>query len=369
MKKVLILANHHITIYAFRRELIKNLLDSGYQVTLALPYIDEVNYFSDLGCVIIDTPLERRKTNPLNDLKLLFQYYRIISTIKPDIILTYTIKPNTYGGLAARISRTKVIHTVTGLGSVYIQNMWQKKIAILLNKLAFKNSEKIFFLNDDNKNFYKDIGIIKSERYTKIVPGSGVNLKQFKYHELDLKSNITFIFVGRILKDKGIEEYLTAAEKIKNKYNNVKFEVVGFVDDEKYSEMLKRYENKNIIQYLGKRNDIPKLMTNATCIVLPSYGEGRGTVLQEGAAIGRPLITCNTFGCKENVDDGQNGYLCKVADSVSLEECLEKFITLSNVDKLAMGRYSRVKAENEFDRNIVINSYINEINNIIEMKE
>lgn len=369
MKKVLILANHFITIYAFRRELVKRLLDSGYHVTLALPYSKEVDYFSNMGCEIIDTPLERRKTNPLNDFKLLFQYYKIIKTVKPDVVLTYTIKPNTYGGLAARLSRTKAIHTVTGLGSVYIQDMWQKRIAILLNKFAFKNADVVVFLNDDNKTFYEDIKIISSEQYTKIVPGSGVNLNKFKYQQLDIKDNITFTFVGRILKDKGIEEYLTAAKEIKYKHKNVKFEVVGFVDEEKYVELLDRYEKDDIIHYLGKRDDVPEIMSNSTCVVLPSYGEGRGTVLQEGAAIGRPLITCDTYGCKENIEEGKNGYLCKVADTESLANALEKFINLSLDDKKKMGLYSRKKAEKEFDRNIVLNSYMNEINNIIEMKE
>jgi galacturonosyltransferase len=369
MKKVLILANHFITIYAFRRELVKRLLELGYHVTLALPYSSEVDYFSNMGCEIIDTPLERRKTNPLNDFKLLFQYYKIIKAVKPDVVLTYTIKPNTYGGLAARLSKAKAIHTVTGLGSVYIQDMWQKRIAVRLNKIAFKNAKVVFFLNNDNKTFYEDMNIINSEQNTKIVPGSGVNLEKFKYHQLDIKDNITFTFVGRILRDKGIEEYFSAAKQIKKKYKNVKFEVVGFVDEEKYVELLERYEKDDIIHYLGKRDDVPEIMSNSTCIVLPSYGEGRGTVLQEGAAIGRPLITCNTYGCKENVEDGKNGYLCKVADSISLEKSLDKFINLSNEEKLRMGKYSREKAENEFDRNIVINSYINEINNIIEMKE
>lgn len=369
MKKVLILANHYITIYAFRRELIKKLLESGYQVTIALPYTNEASYFSEMGCDIIDTPLDRRKTNPLSDLKLLIQYYNIIKNTSPDITLTYTIKPNIYGGLAARLLKSKVIHTVTGLGSVYIQNMWQKKIVAFLNKSAFKYSNTIFFLNEDNKTFYVDLNILSHNQHTIVVPGSGVNLEKFKFQEINIKKNITFTFVGRILKDKGIEEYITAAEIIKNNYRNVNFEVVGFVDEDKYVEMLNTYEKKNIITYLGKRDDIAEVMKNSTCIILPSYGEGRGTVLQEGAAIGRPLITCNTYGCKENVDEGKNGYLCNVADSKSLAEAIDRFINLSNYEKKQMGLYSRKKAEKEFDRNIVLSSYIDEIRKIADTKE
>ena len=365
MKKILILANHYITIYAFRRELIKRLLDSGYHLTIALPFMSEVSYFTDMGCEIIDTPLERRKTNLVNDVKLIYQYNSIIKTVKPDLILTYTIKPNIYGGLAKRLSNTKIIHTVTGLGSVYIQEMWQKKIVVLLNRLAFKNADVVFFLNDDNKKFYEETKIISTRQYTRVVPGSGVNLEKFRYQELNVKSNIRFSFIGRILKDKGIEEFLTAAKQIKSKYEKVEFEVIGFVDEEKYSSMLDEYEKEGIVKYLGKRDDIPEIMANSTCLVLPSYGEGRGTVLQEAAAIGRPLITCDTYGCRDNVEEGINGYLCKVADVESLFNALEKFINISMDEKKQMGLFSRQKAQREFNRQIVLDAYMFEIEKLI----
>ncbi|MDV2684412.1 glycosyltransferase family 4 protein [Alkalihalophilus lindianensis] len=369
MKKVLILANHFITIYAFRRELVKELLEQKYVVYIALPKSDENKYFKDIGCEIIETPLDRRGTNPIADIKLLFQYISVIKDIKPDLVLTYTIKPNTYGGIAARICKVKTLHTVTGLGSVYIQDMWQKNIAIILNKIAFKNASKVVFLNEDNKAFYKEAGIISSFDNTLIVPGSGVNLKNFQYVEQPADQNIIFTFVGRVLKDKGIEEFLSVAKEVSKKNSRVKFQVVGFVDEEKYIELLRKYENEGIIKYLGKRNDIPDIMAKSSCIVLPSYGEGRGTVLQEGAAIGRPLITCNTYGCKDNVDEGYNGYLCNVADTQSLKNAIEKFILLPSEEKELMGKRSREKAEREFDRKIVIETYISEVKKIIEGKD
>jgi glycosyltransferase involved in cell wall biosynthesis len=365
MKKILILANHFITIYAFRRELVKELLEHDIKVYIALPASEENDYFENMGCEIIETPLDRRGTNPISDIKLLFQYIKIIKEIKPNIILTYTIKPNTYGGIAARVCRSKSMHTVTGLGSVYIQEMWQKHIAVFLNRLAFKNASKVVFLNEDNQAFYKRLRIISPSHNTMIVPGSGVNLETFKYQEQPSDEKITFTFIGRVLKDKGIEEYLTAARELVSIYNNIKFEVVGFVDEEKYIDLLKQYENEGIITYLGKRNDIPQIMEKSSCIVLPSYGEGRGTVLQEGAAVGRPLITCDTYGCKENVEDGYNGYLCAVADAESLKFAIESFINLSTEDKELMGKRSREKAEREFDRKKVVKAYINEINTII----
>ncbi|UMZ34198.1 glycosyltransferase family 4 protein [Priestia megaterium] len=365
MKKVLILANHFITLYAFRKELVNELLESGNEVYLSLPDSPENTYFQDKGCKIINTPLDRRGTNPLSDFKLLIQYVKIIKELKPDIILTYTIKPNTYGGIAAGFLNTKAIHTVTGLGSVYIQNMWQRKIAVFMNKIAFKSASKVFFLNEHNREFYGDLGIIKKGQATKIVPGSGVNLNKFKYKELSVSKGTTFTFVARILKDKGIEEYLEAAKNLKSLNPQLKFQVVGFVDEEKYIDLLKQYQDEGIIEYLGKRNDIPSVMEKSSCIVLPSYGEGRGTVLQEGAAIGRPLITCDTYGCKDNVEEGVNGYLCKVANAKSLEEAMRKFLELSMEEKINMGRKSRKKAEKEFDRKLVIETYIKEVNKLI----
>ena len=202
-----------------------------------------------------------------------------------------------------------------------------------------------------------------------IVPGSGVNLEDFKYVEQINDENIIFTFVGRVLRDKGIEEFLETAKAIKTKYRNVKFEVVGFVDEEKYIGLLNSYEKKGVITYLGRRSDIPVIMAKSSCIVLPSYGEGRGTVLQEGAAIGRPLITSNTYGCKENVEEGYNGYLCNVGDVESLKDAVEKFINLPKKEKVSMGKRSREKAEKEFDRKIVISAFLNEVKKLVKEKE
>lgn len=365
MKKILIMSNHFITLYTARTELIKKLLRKNYKVYLALPKSSKNDFFSKMGCIIKNTSVDRRGTNPINDLKLLFKYIKIISDINPDLIMTYTIKPNIYGGLASRITNSTILHTVTGLGSVYIQDIWQKNIVVFLNRIAFKKASKIFFLNENNKEYYLNNNIISKNHNTCIVPGSGVNLEKFSYKDLPSNSDVTFTFIGRILKDKGIEEFLNSAKYLNKKYKNVKFKVVGFIDEIKYEGLLKEFEKSGIIDYLGQRDDIPQIMADSSCIVLPSYGEGRGTVLQEGAAIGRPLITCDTYGCKENVVDGYNGYLCEVGNTQSLIKAMEKFLSLSFKEKLDMGKNSRKKAEKEFDRNIVINSYIKSIKKIL----
>ncbi|MDK2584501.1 glycosyltransferase family 4 protein [Romboutsia sedimentorum] len=365
MKKILILTNNDIGLYNFRKELPQQLLKTGYDVTIALPYGKQVDKFKEMGCNFIETPMNRRGMNVIQDLKLLIQYRAIIKKIKPNLVITYTIKPNIYGGIACRISKQRVIHTVTGLGSVFIRDLWIKKALIKLNQFAFKEACHIFFLNKENKDFYKNIKIIKDKQQVTVVPGSGVNLKEFQFNEYPNNENIKFTFIARVIKDKGIEEFLESAKNIKDKYSNIEFEVVGSVDEEIYLTKLKEYEKLKVINYLGHRYDIQEIIKKSSCIVLPSYGEGRGTVLQEGAAVGRPLITCDIYGCRDNVDDGYNGYLCKVADCKSLQNSMERFINLSFEEKKEMGLNSRVKAKKEFDRNIVIKSYINEINKIV----
>lgn len=368
MKTVLILSNHHLYTYNLRKELIEKLLEFNYRVVLALPYGEKVELLKEMGCEFIDVPLDRRGTNPIAELKLLFAYFKILKKVQPDIVLTYTLKPNMYGGLACRLFRSNVIHTVTGLGSVFVRDVSYKKVIIWLNKLAFKSANLITFMNEHNKELYSELNIIANDQKTMIVAGSGVNLDRFKYTELKEKDEITFTFIARVLKDKGIEEFLGSAKELKNKYKNINFEVVGFVDENKYKKMLQTYEEEGIIKYLGRRDDIPTVMANSSCIVLPSYGEGRGTVLQEGAAMGRPLITTNTYGCKDNVVEGYNGFLCEVADTQSLINAMENFISLSSEEKVLMGKRSREKAEKEFDRKIVVNKYIDKINEIIKDK-
>ncbi|MFD1607123.1 glycosyltransferase family 4 protein [Oceanobacillus luteolus] len=366
MKTVLILSNHHLYTYNLRKEVIQALLDSNYRVVVAVPYGEKVELLKEMGCEFVDVPLDRRGTNPLTELRLFLKYNKILKSLKPNIVLTYTLKPNLYGGLACRLNKSNVIHTVTGLGSVFVRNVRYKKIIIYLNKIAFKSSSLIAFMNQDNEKLYKDLKITSPNQKTKVVAGSGVSFNIFKYSTPKIANNVKFTFIARVLKDKGIEEYLYAAKKMKSKYNNVEFEVVGFVDEEKYKNMLSDFEDDKIIRYLGIRDDIPQVMANSNCIVLPSYGEGRGTVLQEGAAVGRPLITTNTYGCRDNVDDGYNGFLCEVANIDSLVKAMEKFIELTWEEKVIMGKRSREKAEKEFDRKIVVESYLEEIKEILE---
>ena len=346
-------------------ELIQKLLEQKFEVYISAPQGDKAQNFINMGCYYIDTAIDRRGISPIKDLKLLCHYIKTIKRIAPDIVLTYTIKPNIYGAIACRLTKTCNINTVTGLGSVYIRDIWIKKILIKMNRWAFQNSNLTYFLNADNERYYKEIGILENKQKTRVVHGSGANLSKFKNVELEDKGYEEFTFIGRILRDKGIEEYLECSRRIKCTSPTTIFNLVGSFEEDKYEKIVKEYEKEGIIVYHGGLDDVRPIIERSTCIVLPSYGEGCGTVLQEGAAVARPLISCDTYGCRDNVQDGYNGYLCKAADADSLEETMRKFMSLPFEQKKQMGLNSRIKAESEFDRNVIVQSYLEEIQEII----
>lgn len=364
-KKILILCNYAFGIYKHRAEVFERLLNEGYELYLCAPRDDTFNGFKEMGCKIINIDVDRKGTNFINDLKLLYDYIKIIKEIQPNLVLTYSIKPNIYGGISCRILRTKVIHTVTGLGSVFIREMRVEPLVRMLNKLSFKNAI-VYFLNKDNEDLYRKKKIINEKNSTFVVPGSGVNIKNFKYHNLPEGEDIAFTFIGRIFKDKGIEEFIKACEFLKSKYSNVVFNVIGMIDEPQYEELVNNSVSQKVINYYGKLDDIRPIAINSHCIVLPSYGEGRGTVLQEGAALGRILITTDTYGCRENVLDTYNGFLCKVADWESLAVSMEKVLLMDTQGRKQMGLNSREKAEKEFDREIVIKAYVEQVNKLCE---
>lgn len=354
--RILFLVNHSFVI-DFRKELVEALIQSGDEIYIDCPREEQPIYYKEIGCHMIDSPIDRRSTNPAKDIKLLFHYYKIFKKVNPDLILTYTIKPNIYGGIVARITQHQYIHTVAGLGSVFLRDMWMKKFVIWLSKFSFKKSKAVYFLNSDNEQFYHGLGIVDKKTKTIVVPGSGVNIEKFDFCKLEDKPD-EFVMVARVLKDKGVSEFIQAARSIKAKYPNTKFHMAGPFDDESLRPEVKMAISESIIVYHGRLNDVKPLMGQATCVVLPSYGEGCGTVLQEGAALGRPLITCDTYGCRDNVIDGYNGFLCEVKDAESLANAMCKYINLTSDQKILMGYNSRKLAQKYFDRNIVIRAYL-----------
>ena len=363
MKKILILGNHEIVIYNFRKELVQRLIDEGHEVYLSFPYGEKVEYFKKIGCKYIETTLNRRNTNPIEDIKLLIKYIKIIRDIKPEVVLTYTVKPNVYGGIACRINKVPYICNVTGLGSSYINGGITQRIVKYLSKISFRKAQKVFFQNSSDMKIMKNQGVVINNN--SLLPGSGVNLNQYKVLPHNSNNNtIKFSFIARIMKDKGIDEYLEVAKKIKYKYKNVEFDVIGMIDQLKYKDILNQYINEGTIKYHGFQQDMIPFIKNCDCIVNPSYAEGMSNVLLEGAASGRALIASDIPGCKEIVLDGINGYTFEVKNTEELYKSIEKFINLKYEEKVKMGLEGRRIVEEQFDRQIVVNAYIEEINNI-----
>ncbi|SCI76460.1 Glycogen synthase [uncultured Clostridium sp.] len=364
MKKILMLGNHEIVIYNFRRELIDSMLSEGYEVYVSLPYGEKVEYLKEMGCKFINTPINRRNANPIEDFKLILRYIKILKKIRPDVVLTYTIKPNVYGGIACRLNKIPYICNVTGLGSGYINGGLVQKIVKILSKISFKKAKKVFFQNTSDMNLLISQNVVNGN--FALLPGSGVNLETYKVLPYPLENEtVTFNFVARVMKDKGIEEYLEVAKRIKQKYSNVRFNVIGMIDQIQYEDILKRYQKEGIIEYLGFKKDMIPYIKSCSCIVNPSYAEGMSNVLLEGAACGRPLIASDIPGCKEIVDEGINGFKFGPKNVDDMYKKIDKFINLSSKEKAEMGLNSRLKVEKEFDRQIVVNEYLNEIKNLI----
>lgn len=362
MKKILILANNDVGLYNFRKELIEELLQQGYEVNISLPYGDRVEDLKRLGCIFMDTPINRRGTNLIDELKLLFRYYNLLKSLKPDVVLTYTIKPNIYGSIVCRALKIPYINNITGLGTGFLKKILLTRLLVMMYKVALKDSQMVFFQNENDMNYILNLKIIKGKY--KLIPGSGVNLEMFQHLPYPPEGKFIFNFIGRIMKEKGIEEYLIAAKTIKLRNHDVQFNIIGFIEPTQnhYQDVLADYEADNYITYYGFQKEVSDFVESSHCLIQPSHSEGLSNVLLEAAAMGRVLIASDIPGCKEVVDN--NGYLFRVRDANNLVDKIEKFIRLPYEQKVQMGRMSRQKVEQEFDRKIVVDSYMQVIKTI-----
>lgn len=367
-KRILILANHDLVIYNFRKELVKRLISEGYIVYISCPNGERISELESYGCIFIEVKhIDRHGKNPFNELMLLKEYTELIRKIKPLCVLTYTIKPNIFGAISSRKNNTACIANITGLGTAVEKKSMLQKITVGLYKYAFKNINTVFFQNQENMDFFINANISNEKRY-KLLPGSGVNLEEFTYQEYPSSEAINFVFISRIMKEKGIDLYLQAATYIKNKYDNVDFHVCGFCEED-YERILEMYEKKGTIKYHGMIKDIKKTIGNMHCTIHPTYyPEGLSNVLLESSAIGRPIITTNRSGCREVVNEGKNGYLVRENDLDSLIDVIEKFLALNNEEREKMGKEGRKFVEQNFSRNIVIEKYLKTIKKIEDEK-
>lgn len=358
MKKILIIVNHDLVIYNFRKELVQEFIQQGFDVTIVSPYGKKIEKLTKLGCSFIDCQVDRRGTNFLNDIKLFIQYYKTIKALRPAVLLTFTVKPNLYGGLAAKINRIPYIANITGLGPAFREKGPLQIFLVFLSRIALKRAV-IFFQNSENRDFFKRSDILGIEN--QVLPGSGVNLEEFHVLPYPDEEEICFVFIARIMKEKGIGEFLKAAKSMKEKGLKARFEVCGFFEETYYQEIFKQYQDHGIIVYHGLVEDMKEIYGNCHCVVLPSYREGLSNVILEAAACGRPAIVSDIPGCREAVENGRTGMLAVSGDPKDLTRKMEKFLKLSYKEKKEMGLLARKKMESEFDRKIVVERYMEEV--------
>jgi len=359
--KIMVLSNKALGFFKFRRELIETLCPE-HEVYLAFPDEEIKSKYLEMGCKYIPIEIDRRGVNPFADFKLFLKYRELVQKIKPDVVLTYTIKPNIYGGMVCRNARIPYIANVTGLGTSIENGGLLGFVAKTLYKIGLRKCACVFFQNQSNEQFFREHGIARGK--TRILPGSGVNLDDFQYKEFPpIQDTVYFLFVGRIMEDKGITELIDAFEIIHSQYPNIKLDIVGSCEDNFYTYIHEK-EKLSFVEYFGEKEDVHEFYERAHCVVLPSYHEGTANVLLEAAATGRPVITTYVPGCKETFDEANTGFGCEVKDVSSLVEAIESFLALSDDAKKKMGKLGRRKMERLFDRRIVVNAYMEEILNL-----
>jgi glycosyltransferase involved in cell wall biosynthesis len=351
--------------------LAKSIGENDYEVVLVAPY-DEYSDRLSKEFEFHDIYMNNQGTNPKEDAITIIEFYKLYKKIRPDAVLHFTIKPNIYGTFACGLLGIKTINNVAGLGTLFIKQNFITKIAKWLYKLSQKKADKIFFQNgDDLREFVIDK--LVNEDKCDVLPGSGVDTRRFLPMKRTNNNKIVFLLIARMLWDKGVGEYVEAAKIIKKKYDNVEFQLLGFLDVENKSaisrEQMDIWVEEGCVNYLGTTDDVRNYIAKSDCIVLPSfYREGTPRTLLESASMAKPIITTDNVGCRDVVDDGINGYICKPRNSGDLAVKIEKFIALSKDKVSDMGKNGRDKMLKEFDECIVIDKYLHNINKVLNKK-
>ena len=352
------LGNSDIVIYNFRLEHVERLLSDGHNVIICAPYGERIDALVSKGCEYHDILISRHGTNPFQDAKLIRDYKKLIKDVRPDIVFSYTIKPNIYGGMACKKYHVPYVVNITGLGTAVENSGLIQMITLMLYRIAFSKVRTVYFQNNENMQFFVKHKIALGKHV--LLPGSGVNLVRFPYIQYPKNKTVRFAFISRIMKEKGIDQYLEAAEYITQKYSYTEFHVCGFCEAE-YNGKLSELDDSRTVIYHGMIKNVAGFMADVSCIVHPTYyPEGISNVLLEACATGRPIITTDRSGCREVVEDGVNGYMIPQKDSKALIAAIEKFLALTDEEREKMGLAGRAKVEKEFDREIVVNAYMKE---------
>lgn len=370
--KILILTNYANGLWLFRKELLLAFLEEGHTVYVSLPPDENVDKLRSLRCGgravrIIETPFERRGNNPARDLKLFLDYRRLLKQYQPGAVLTYTIKPNLYGGLACRLGHVPYLCNVTGLGTAIEDGGALSRILLRFYKISMKKAERVFFQNAKNREFMNRHGI--AVHNSGLLPGSGVNLCEHTFSPYPPETEgIIFLAVIRIMRDKGIDEYLEAARVMVRRQAEtdvqIRFWLAGEYEEEsraQYEPVIRELGDSGIIRYFGHIDNVGEVMAQSHVIVHPSYHEGLSNVLLEAAACGRPVLASRISGCVETFCEGESGFGFAIKSADALVQAMEKVLALSGEERERMGRAGRKWVEDHFDRNIVLQAYRDEL--------
>lgn len=368
--KIVICINTAWNLVNFRAGLIRALVEAGHEVVAVAPHDEYAAALESLGCRYVALPMDNGGTRPVQDALLLWRFWRLLRRERPDVYLGYTVKPNVYGSLAAHWLGITVINNIAGLGAVFIKGGWLVRVVQGLYRAALGRSAKVFFQNGDDWQMFVHGGLVKPET-TDLLPGSGIDLQRFQPVPLPCttdSSAVRFLLIARMLRDKGVVEYVEAARLLQARWPLADFCLLGFVDVQNPTAISRAemddWVAQGVVRYLGVSDDVREQIGEADCVVLPSYREGTPRTLLEAAAMGRSIVTTDAVGCREVVDDGVNGYLCQVRDATDLADKMERILLMTPLQRKTMGLRGRAKMEREFDEQIVINRYLSVINSL-----
>ncbi len=361
-KTIALVSNTAWYLYNLRLGVIHFLQSKGFEILAIAPHDDFMKLLEQENCKTVAIEMDRRGTNPLSDVALMLRLRKIYRTYKPDFIIHYTIKPNVYGSLAAKLAGIPSIAVVSGLGYAFSTRGWLYQIATRLMKTAFSFAKETWFVNKDDRELLLNANIV-SEAKTVQLPGEGINTEKFAPIPKTVSSDkFVFLMSARLLWEKGVGVFVEAARQLKPKYPHAEFQLLGFLTDDETIGVTKaqveKWEAEGIVKYLGTTSNVIPFLANADCILLPSfYREGVPRALLEPASMAKPIITTDNVGCRDVVEDGVTGFLVKPNNSADLAEKMERMLSLSEAERREMGRKSREKIIREFDERLVLKEY------------
>ena len=357
---VVLSSNSLWNITNFRAPVVRRLAYEGWSLVVAAPATEQERTAFTLPADVMPIVLKRSGLNPLRDIGLLLRYCRVLHEIRPAAYLGWTIKPNIYGALAARMAGVPAILNVSGLGTAFLGSGLLARFVGLLYRVAFARAHVIFFQNGDDRALFVERRLVRAEQ-ARLLPGSGIDLDHYRQVPLP-EGPPTFLLIARLLGDKGVREYVTAARMLREELPGVRFRLLGPIDSDNRSAVTQGevdgWVTEGVVDYLGTADDVRSAIAAASVVVLPSYREGLPRTLLEAAAMGRPLIATDVPGCRDLVDEGVNGTLCAARNAGSLAEAMRRMAVFDPKTLGAMGRASRDKAECGYDERLIADAYV-----------